>query len=358
MSRVSRVLRRLRPAWQVCAPLLLGTGLQFAAALAPGAVERGYAETVFPAVSRLLGLATDWCPWSVAELLLPAVAFAPLLWLLRRPPWRAVLRAGVAGAGLLYLAFLLLWGLNYHRQPLAVQLGLDVVPVAAAQLETLCNTLVSQADELRAPLPQDASGVLHVDLGATLSRTRLGPAAAAHELRSFRAGARDPKPLLLSRAFSHLGIAGIYAPFTGEANVNVEVPAPDLPFAASHELAHQCGIAREDEANYAGWLACRRHPDPEFRYSGTLAASSYTLQALAAVAPTAARRIAALRSPAVKRDIQAVRSWAARYQGPARALSHAVNDAYLKANLQRDGVQSYGRMVDLLLAEARRGPLR
>ncbi|HPE16562.1 MAG TPA: DUF3810 family protein, partial [Oscillospiraceae bacterium] len=30
-----------------------------------------------------------------------------------------------------------------------------------------------------------------------------------------------------------------------------------------------------------------------------------------------------------------------------------MNDAYLKANAQRDGVKSYGRMVDLLLAEYR-----
>lgn len=38
---------------------------------------------------------------------------------------------------------------------------------------------------------------------------------------------------------------------------------------------------------------------------------------------------------------------------PAAKLSDAVNDTYLKANNLTDGVHSYGRMVDLLLAEAR-----
>ena len=39
-------------------------------------------------------------------------------------------------------------------------------------------------------------------------------------------------------------------------------------------------------------------------------------------------------------------------QAADRAEIHnKVNDAYLKANNQTDGVQSYGRMVDLLIAE-------
>ena len=43
----------------------------------------------------------------------------------------------------------------------------------------------------------------------------------------------------------------------------------------------------------------------------------------------------------------------AQYEGPVQDVSNAANDAYLKANNQSDGMQSYGRMVDLLLAEQR-----
>ena len=38
-------------------------------------------------------------------------------------------------------------------------------------------------------------------------------------------------------------------------------------------------------------------------------------------------------------------------------VSNAVNNNYLKANNQNDGVKSYGRMVDLLLAEYRKSHL-
>jgi len=39
------------------------------------------------------------------------------------------------------------------------------------------------------------------------------------------------------------------------------------------------------------------------------------------------------------------------FQSPVGTLSKSVNDAYLKANSQSDGVQSYGRVVDLLIAD-------
>ena len=59
---------------------------------------------------------------------------------------------------------------------------------------------------------------------------------------------------------------------------------------------------------------------------------------------------AALRSDAVERDIASNNAYWARYDQPVAEVSNRVNDAYLKANGQENGVQSYGRMVDLLLA--------
>ena len=131
------------------------------------------------------------------------------------------------------------------------------------------------------------------------------------------------------------------------------MPEPDLPFAISHELAHQRGFAREDEAGYVGYLACRFHPDGDFRYSGALAASVYALNALASVDRAAQRDLAKRRSPAVERDLRALQEWADRHRGRFFKVSRSVNDAYLRSQGQEEGVRSYGRMVDLLIAEHR-----
>jgi hypothetical protein len=158
---------------------------------------------------------------------------------------------------------------------------------------------------------------------------------------------------LLSPLLSRVGIAGIYIPFTAEPLVNGLLPQAELPFSASHEIAHAQGFAREDEANFVGYLACRGHGDPDFRYSGTLVASFYVMSALAGSDAAAARALEDLRSEAVRRDVAAILAWNARYAGALRDAGEKVNDAYLRSQGAREGVRSYGRMVDLLVAERR-----
>ena len=129
-------------------------------------------------------------------------------------------------------------------------------------------------------------------------------------------------------------------------------------FAASHELAHERGLAREDEANYAAAVACRMHPFPEFRYSGALLSSSYVQGALARVDRPAALTLEAKRGPGVRRDLRALAEWSRRYRSRLTEVSNRVNDTYLRSQGQELGVRSYGATVDLLLAERRSDPLR
>ena len=44
-----------------------------------------------------------------------------------------------------------------------------------------------------------------------------------------------------------------------------------------------------------------------------------------------------------------------QYETPVGEVAQKANDAYLRANKQRDGVRSYGRMVDLLIGLWRSG---
>jgi hypothetical protein len=176
---------------------------------------------------------------------------------------------------------------------------------------------------------------------------------ASRQLRPLEGPRARPKPALSSPVLSRLGISGIFVPFTGEAHVNTTLPDVDVPFAASHELAHQRGLAREEEANYAAAVACRLHPAPEFRYSGALLSSLYVQAALAGVARAQAEALEARRSPAVRRDQEALAEWSRRYRSRLTDVSHRVNDTYLRSQGQALGVRSYGAMVDLLLAEKR-----
>jgi len=259
-------------------------------------------------------------------------------------------------SGALYLSFLVLWGLNYRRPPYAALAGLDARPATIAELRAVCEKLVAATNRAREGLPEDEAGVARLADGRSGALGRVPPGyEEAARLEPVLEGASAPaKPVRISTALSYLGISGIFSPFTGEANVNMTLPDPDVPFAACHELAHAHGFAREDEANYVGYLACTRHPDPDFRYSGLLAASVYAMNALARMDRDGHAQLDARRAPGVRRDLAALVAWAERYRGPAERVSQAVNNAYLKSQGEKEGVRSYGRMVDLLIAEDRR----
>ena len=139
-------------------------------------------------------------------------------------------------------------------------------------------------------------------------------------------------------------------PFTAEANVNTHQPSLLLLSSAAHENAHSLGFAREDEANFIAYLACISSEDPSIRYSGAMLALINCGNALYKSAPDKAAALRETYSDAVLRDIAAYNQYWDRYEGQVEEAFDSINDSYLKFNLQKSGVKSYGMMVDLMLA--------
>ena len=145
------------------------------------------------------------------------------------------------------------------------------------------------------------------------------------------------------------GITGVYFPFTGEANVNIAIPDLLLPATTLHEMAHQRGIAPEDEANFLAFAVGRLHPDIDFQYSSTVLALIHAMNALNAQDAELATTLRSQYSEAVNRDLAAYRQFWKTYEGKTNEVADRVNDTYLKSNRQEEGIRSYGKMVDLLL---------
>ena len=328
-------------------------------------VEAWYSRGIYPYIAGLLARASALAPFSFAEgVCLLAVLASPVLAMrvvrhVRRPGfgWRGFGKGAVSGAALVgaaYMIFLLIWGMNYDRLPLAAILGLDARPSAPSELAALAEDLVGRANLAREGLPEGENGAVVLSEGreAALSGVAEGFKSLGYRLPVFSRMARVKAPLS-SPLLSYMGIAGIYIPFTAEPHLNGTLPDSEVPFTASHEMAHEQGFAREDEANFVGYLACRAHPQAVFRYSGELRASLYAVAALHGIDPGVARALQSRRSAAVRRDLAALRAWHERYASRAAEVQRRVNDAYLKSQGQKLGVQSYGQVVDLLLAERR-----
>ncbi len=348
-------------------PLVAALLLQIAVSAFPAQVETQYSRGLYPYVAGSLAATTTAIPFSLGELVVALGAVYGLGALARlgkrllggAEPRRGVLatsaRRLVFVLGIGYALFLLAWGLNYRRRPFADTSGLTIRTADVVELADLARELVTDANRGREGRSENAAGVFRLAAGrdAMFATVGNGSRALAASFPALAGPTPRPKDALASPILSRLGIAGIYLPFTAEPLVNGTLPEVELPFSASHEIAHAQGFAREDEANFVAYLACRRNRDSDFRYSGALIAGFYVLAALDFANRPAARELERLRSEPVQRDVAAIAAWSARYEGPLREASERVNDAYLRSQGAREGVRSYGRMVDLLLAERR-----
>ena len=154
----------------------------------------------------------------------------------------------------------------------------------------------------------------------------------------------------ISKVLSYTGITGIYFPFTAEANYNNDFPMSLVGSTICHELAHRQGFAREDEANFISYLVCVNSDNDYLNYSGLLLATTHSMNKLNENDPQSFYELAATYSSEVAADLTAERIyWHARTGDVEEAFTR-INDTYLKSHDLADGVESYGRMVDLLLA--------
>ena len=157
------------------------------------------------------------------------------------------------------------------------------------------------------------------------------------------------KQIALSRALTYTHMSGFYTFFTGEANVNTNYPDYVIVYTTAHEMAHQRGIAREDEANYIAFLACITSDDPYIRYCGYANIIEYIATALAKADPEKYENgVLKFMPTTVKNEYYAFNAFFERYRAStASKVSSAANDTYLKVQGVSEGEESYGLVVDL-----------
>jgi hypothetical protein len=307
-------------------------------------VERWYSRAFYPRLQRLVTPVTDLSPVALFDIAIVALCVA-LVWAAvrwrRQLGWRGMLRPlavrVVVTASVLYLWFLIFWGMNYRRVPLEEQLAYDPAGISKEHALRFAGTAVEQVNALRpsaATTPAEDAAL--VPALADVQR-RLGSAHAP------RAG--SPKRSLLALYFRKAAIDGMTDPFFLEVILNPDVLPSERPFVLAHEWAHLAGYADESEANFVAWLTCVR-ASPAARYSGWLAAYQHVTSGL----PAQDRRaLAAMLSSAVAADLAAERARFARSNERVRVVARGAYDTYLRANRIDEGIANYNAVVRLML---------
>ncbi len=296
------------------------------------------AELVYAAA--ILGLAA-YLLWCVYRL----IRFPEKLWQL----YRLVLTLAMAGA-VFWAGLSVMWTPCYYAPGFAEQSGVDDGPLELEELETVTRWFAALASEYADEVPRDENGACTTDRDSVLDRAA-GVFEGAAELYPFLDGeALRPKPIHFSRIMSYLDFTGFFFPMTGEANLNMDSPVFLLPSTSQHEIAHQRGVAMEQECNFVAVLSCLESEYADFRYAGAALAYIYLGNALAGADYEAYTEIYYSLSDTVCADFKAQSAyWDEFRDSAAQKASNTVYDSFLKSNGQELGMQSYGACVNLLV---------
>ena len=249
-----------------------------------------------------------------------------------------------------YAGFCLLWGVFYGADSFQDRSGLTARGGTVEELAALTERFAEKVSALSNQIQRDENGCFAVPRSAIFADAMTAYDGVVEEFDCLKKPNAAPKAFVSSRGMSYLDFSGFYFPFTGEANLNDESPACYLPANICHELAHQQGIATEQECNFVGILAAITAESPAYQYSGYLMGYVHLANALYRAAPETWQTLRDSLPDTVRADLRQNSAYWAQFDGLVNTAATKVYDGFLKSNGLTDGVQNYGTVVDLLLA--------
>jgi Protein of unknown function (DUF3810) len=329
----------------------------------PAAVERYYSNGMYPVISRGLRWLFGWIPFSVGDILYTIVAIWLLMAIFRlikaivqkRINTAMLLRLGVrvmTACLWIYVIFNLNWGLNYNRLGIGYQAQLNATTYSTQEVDQLVKVLIDRLNQLRTASIAERNPLLHK---RTLFKKSFGAYQdPSGEVPFLKYGGQSVKPSIYSYLGNYLGFTGYYNPFTGEAQVNTTVPVFVQPFTTCHEIGHQLGYAKENEANMAGFLVAKHSSSAAFRYSAYFDLYMYAMRDLYLRDSADAVRLHLQLSPNVREDLVELRKFNNRHVGLLEPAIRVLYAQFLMANQQPGGMESYNQVVALVIAYMRR----
>ncbi len=361
-QKIKNILRQCIPIWSA---ILLG--LFLLACICNIIVENNKAfadflhEGIGVGIRAVLSVLTSWIPFSLAEFLL--ISSPILLTILIVAVVRRVNRSYIKGirfcvsflslVSLVYTIAVFGYQPGFYGSSVAEKLELERHDLTPEQLYETSLILIGQIEEdlPYVSFPQDTYSGMTFSYAEMNDKLNAAYDTLCERYENFNHVHTNTKPVVLSKPWTYTHISGMYTFFTGEANVNVNYPDFIIISSAAHEMAHQRGINREDEANFVSYLVCSMSDDPYVRYCGNLDTLNAVMNKLYSASQELYQKAYAMIPQEVKNENAAYSKFFDQYrENVAADVSTAVNDKFISSNNQPAGVQSYGLVVDLVAA--------
>ena len=273
-------------------------------------------------IRKLQSYIASLVPFSICELLI-ALVIIWILWKIIRGKWKKLITGLIVLALFVWAGFSLMWGTYYYGTP-----AVETEKITTEQLSAVTEYFARMASDSYREEP-DREDVL--SKSAQMN------------------GGIGAKGIHFSKIMSLIDFSGFFFPLTGEANVNMDMPAHDLAAACAHELAHLNGIPTEQEANFEAVRTSLEYGDADYVYSAALMAYTYLGNALYSADHDAWQKIAGSLSDNVKADLSETSAYWDSYKTKVKEVSNTVYENFLYSYDQDLGLKSYGACVDLLV---------
>jgi hypothetical protein len=324
----------------------------------PLRTEIRYSTGIYGPISKVLRMISGLFSFSIGDiiygLLFIAIVFKTvrLIRLLLRNEtnagyWKGILAKIIPAILWIYIIFNIAWGINYNRLGIAYQLGLPEKKYTIDNLKQLNGLLLQKLNESKRSLLQKPDSFQNNQELFDKAIAAYGEAAKKYSFLTYKNPA--VKSSLWGWLGNYLGFTGYYNPFTGEAQVNTTVPIFLQPYTTCHEMAHQLGYAKEDEANFVGYLSASTSTDTFFRYSVYLDLFLTANRNLRAADSVSAKVYRKQLLPEVVVDIKKWKAFIIQHDNPVEPLITWMYGKYLQSNQQPSGMLSYDEVTGLLI---------
>lgn len=322
--------------------------------------------TKYPAhwIRFVLAKLTGWFPFSLAECIIVTLPVIAISYIVassvssRRDNtdrnFYRWLRPMVCVILVVLTIFFAAFGPAYSRRKLADNLGLEQKAVSAEELYSTSLKVSNELHGLVGKVSFDVSGasIMPYDFKTLVEKVNVAFEKYAENADYISHFSSTPKAVALSEPMTYTHISGVYTFMTGESNVNTNYPDYLMPFTMAHEMAHQRGIAREDEANFVAYLVCIGSNDDYIRYSGYANMANYLNSALSRADKDLYKQFYTTYLPIeLQKEFVAYSRFFDKYrESTASNVTGAVNNVFLQSQGQQAGTKSYGLVVDLAVA--------
>lgn len=329
----------------------------------PLLVEKYYGQGVYPYISGFFRFLLGWIPFSVGDIMYASLLFLVLRYLIfkRKCIWNNKLNF-IINIGLVlsvaYFTFNISWGLNYHRAPISKALHIEENK-SREDLLVFVNTLINNTNKTQLKITGDSTKIVTVPYSTQqiFDKTLEGYKNIEKTHPFLKYEKPSLKKSLFSSTLSYMGYGGYLNPFTNEAQVNAHIPPFRLSVIAAHEIGHQIGYSAENETNLIGYLVTLHNDDIYFKYSAQAYALSYCLSDIKRNDEELFYKLLPKLNKGVLKNYDELARFWKKYENVTEPIFKTIFSSFLKANNQKDGIESYSKVVLLLVSYHQKHPL-